>query len=73
MIVSSINYIKTALRIRKTKLPWIQILLLGILDLIVGIIVIFNPFEATLSLELFAGIMIIVHSIIILVDTIMIK
>lgn len=73
MILSSINYIKIALKLIKTKLPWLSILLLGICDLLVGIIMIFNPFEATLSLNLFAGIMIIVHSVINIIDMIIIK
>ena len=36
-------------------------------------IVIFNPFEATISLTLFSGIMLIVHSVINLVDMTMLK
>lgn len=73
MILSSINFIKIAIKICKTNLPWIWILLLGILDLIAGIVVVFNPFEASVSITLFAGIMIVVHSIIDIVDMIVIK
>ena len=73
MILSSINYIKIAIKISGTSLPWIWILLLGILDLIAGIVVIFNPFEASISITLFAGIMLIVHSIINIVDMLVIK
>ena len=73
MIASSINYIRIAVKISGTKLPWIQILLLGMLDLIVGLVMIFNPFEATVSLAVFSGIMLIVHSIINIVDMIIIK
>ena len=73
MILSSINYIKIAIKICKTNLPWLWILILGILDLIAGIVVVFNPFEATISITLFAGIMIVVHAIINIVDMIVIK
>lgn len=73
MISSSINNIELAIKLCRTKLPWLYILILGIVDLIVGIIVIFNPFEATLSLALFSGIMLVVHSIITIVDMIIIK
>ena len=73
MILSSINYIKLAIKLSKTKLPWVEILLLGILDLIAGIIVLLNPFTATMSLTLFAGIMLMIHSVINIVDMIIIK
>lgn len=73
IIITSINYIRVAIKIRKTKLPWIVILVLGILDLLAGLLMIFNPFEATISIVLFAGIMIIVHSVINIIDVIIIK
>ena len=72
MILSSINHIKLAIKLSKTKLPWMQILILGILDLIAGIIMIFNPFEATISLTLFVGVMIMAHSIITIFDMVII-
>lgn len=73
ILLSSINNIRIAVNLSKTDLPWVFILLLGILDLFAGIIVIFNPFEATISLTLFSGIMIIVHSVINIVDMTMLK
>lgn len=73
MILSSINHIKVAIKLSHTKLPWLQILILGILDLIAGIVMIFNPFEATISLTLFAGVMIMMHSTITIFDLIIIK
>ena len=73
MILSSINYIRMAIKLCNSKLPWLAILLLGILDLIVGIVMILNPLESTLTLELFVGIMLIIHSIINIVDMIIIK
>lgn len=73
MISSSINNIKIGLTLSKTPLPWIQIVLLGFLDLIVGLIMIFNPFEATVSLTLFAGIMLMIYSVINIIDMIIIK
>ena len=73
MILVSVNFIKIAIQIRNTTLQWTLLLLLGILDLITGIIVIFNPFEATMSLVLFIGIMLMVHSVITLCDMLLIK
>ena len=71
--LSSVNSIKMAMALRKEDSPWVLLLLLGIVDLIVGIIVVFNPFSASLSITVFAGIMIVIHSIISIVDMIVIK
>ena len=73
IILSSINIIKTASKLSKTKLPWGRMLALGILDLILGILVVFNPFGSMISLTLFAGIVIMVHSVINIVDMVIIK
>ncbi|MBR2246860.1 MAG: DUF308 domain-containing protein [Bacilli bacterium] len=73
MILSSINLIKVANKLSNTKLPWKSILVLGILDLIIGILVVFNPFASMISITLFAGIMIMVHSVINIIDVIIIK
>ena len=71
--LSSINSLKMAMALRKEDSPWVLLLLLGIIDLIVGLVVVFNPFGASLSITVFAGIMIIIHSIINIVDMIIIK
>lgn len=71
--VSSINSIKLAISLKDEDAPWITLMLFGILDLIVSIIVIFNPFAASYSLTIFVGIMIIVHSILNIIDMIIIK
>ena len=73
IVLSSINLIRISLAVRKTDLPWVLLLILAILDLILGVIVIFNPFEASISLTMFVGIMIMAHSIISIVDMIIIK
>lgn len=71
--ISSINSIKMALALRNENVPWVLLLLFGLIDLILGIIVVFNPFEASISLTVFIGIMIIVHSVIDIIDMIIIK
>ena len=73
VILSSVNVIKLAISFKGTDSNWILLLILGILDLIAGCIVIFNPFEASISLTLFVGIMIVVHSVITIVDMIIAK
>ena len=71
--LSSINSIKMAISLRKEEAPWFLLLILGLVDLIIGIVVVFNPFEASLSITVFAGIMIIIHSIINIVAMVIIK
>ena len=73
IVLSSINSIKMALELKNDDSPWFLLLLLGVVDLILGMIVIFNPFAASLSITVFAGIMIIIHSIINIVDMVIIK
>lgn len=73
VILSSVNVIKMAIAVRKEASNWVLLLILGIVDLIAGVIVLLNPFEATISLTLFIGIMIVVHSIISIVDMIVVK
>ena len=73
IILSSVNMIKMSISLKDSDSPWILLLLLGIFDLLVGIIVLFNPFEASISMTVFAGIMIIVHSIINIIDMVIIK
>ena len=73
IILSSINSLKMAIALRGEDVPWVLLLLFGIIDLIIGIIVVFNPFTASISLMIFIGIMLIVHSIIDIVDMVIIK
>ena len=73
IILSSINSLKMAISLRGEDVPWVLLLLFGIIDLIIGIIVVFNPFTASISLMIFIGIMLIVHSIIDIIDMIIIK
>ena len=73
IVISSINTIKISLVIKGANTPWFLLLLLGIIDVIAGTIVIFNPFEASMSITVFAGIMIMVHSIINIVDMMILK
>lgn len=73
VIISSVNAIKMVLAIRKEEPNWIIILLLGILDIIAGLVILFNPFASSLSIAMIAGIIIMVHSVINVFDMLVIK
>lgn len=73
IILSSVNVISIAITVRGKVQNWFWWLLLGIIDLICGVIILFNPFASSISLVVLGGIIIMVHSVITIVDMIMIK
>ena len=74
IIVSSINNIKCALFFRKIdNFPYIELLVINILDIILGLLVIFNPITASVTLTLYLGIILLIHSFIVLADMIILK
>ena len=73
IILSSVNIISISINVRKTVPKWFLWLILGIIDLICGIIVLFNPFASSISIVVLGGIIIVIHSIITIIDMIMIR
>lgn len=73
IILSSVNVISIAVTVKKTVSNWSLWLLLGIIDLICGIIILFNPFASSLSIVVLGGIIIMIHSIISIIGMIMLK
>ena len=73
IILSSVNIISIAITAKKTVTNWYLWLLLGIIDMICGIIILFNPFASSLSIVVLGGIIIMVHSTISIIGMIMIK
>ena len=73
VIASSVNVIKIALHLRYTDLPWLLMLLLGILDLIAGFVLLINPFASTISIIVLTGIILMVHSVINIIDMLIFK
>ena len=73
IILSSVNIISIAISVRKAVSGWFWWLLLGILDLVCGIVILFNPFASSISIAIVGGIIIMVHSAISVIDMIMIK
>ena len=73
IILSSINVISISISVRKGVPNWYLWLILGIIDLICGIIILFNPFASSISIVVLAGIIMMIHSAITFIDTLMIK
>lgn len=73
IILSSVNIISLSVTVKKGVSNWYLWLLLGIIDLICGMIILFNPFASSISIVVLGGIIIMVHSIISIIDMIMIR
>lgn len=73
IILSSVNVISVAVGVKNYVSKWYLWLILGIVDLLCGIIVLFNPFASSLTIVVLGGIVIMVHSVITIVDMVLIR
>lgn len=73
IILSSVNVISVAVSVKNYVSKWYLWLILGIVDLLCGIIVLFNPFASSLTIVVLGGIVIMVHSVITIVDMVLIR
>ena len=73
IILTSVSTIRLALVIKGKNSNWVLILLFGILDLVAGILILFNPFASSISITVLSGAIIIAHSVINIIDMIIIK
>lgn len=73
IILSSVNVISISISVRSGVSNWYLWLILGIIDLICGIIILFNPFASSISIVVLGGIIMMIHSVITFTDTIMIR
>lgn len=73
IILSSVNIVSVSITVRGKVDKWYLWLLLGVIDLICGVIILFNPFASSISIVALGGIVMMIHSIITIVDMIMIK
>lgn len=73
IILLSVSAIRLSLVVRSKDSNWILILLFGIIDLIAGIIILFNPLASVISITILSGIVIMFHSIVNIIDMVVIK
>ena len=71
--LSSMTIIKLSIAIKGDDSFWLLLFLLGLVDLIAGVLVIINPFDVSVSIAVFIGIMVIIHSILNIIDMLVIK
>ena len=72
VILSGIEILGLAFMTR-SEMAGFGLIFFGLLDLILGFIVIFNPFKSVLSATVLVGIVLIVHAIIKIVDALIIR
>lgn len=70
IISSSINYIRLSINLKDEDIPWILMLIIGTIDLMVGILIVVNPFQSSVSITIFIGVILIIHAICNIIDTI---
>ncbi|MBR0365381.1 MAG: DUF308 domain-containing protein [Clostridia bacterium] len=73
IIVSSIDGIRFAAALKGTGAPWVLMIIINVIDIIIGCLVIYSPILSSLSLTVCIGIILIVHSIINIIDMIIVK
>ena len=73
IILSSIDIISIAIAAKEGISNWLLLLIFGIIDLIAGVLILFNPFASSISLAIISGIVIMVHSAVTIIDMIIIK
>ena len=73
IIVSGVGGIKTAVALRWTGVPWVLMIVLNIIDIVIGCLVLYSPVLSSLSLTIALGIVPIAHSVISIVDMLMVK
>ena len=64
MIMSSFGGIKLAYNLRYTSAPWILLIILNILNILIGVTVLYTPVLSSMALTTTVGMVIIIHAII---------
>ena len=73
IILSSVNIISIAVAVKEELSNWYLLLLLGMIDMVCGVIILFNPFATSISIIVLSGIVIMVHSAVNIIDMVIIK
>lgn len=73
VIISSFDGIKLASALKRTDAPWVLMIIMNIIDIIVGCIILYTPVLSSISLTVGLGVVVIVHSVINIVNMIMLK
>ena len=73
MIMSSFGGIKLAYKLRYTSAPWILLIILNILNVLLGVCVLYTPALSSMALTTAVGMVIVAHAIINIIYVFMIR
>ena len=74
IIVTSINHIKMALFLRYINgFPYMTMIILNVIEIILGFIVMLNPIDASMTLAMYLGVILIAYAILNIIDMVIIK
>ena len=73
IVTESLNDINIAWKLRKTDVPWLITLILGVVSLIAGIILLVNPAESADAVMIWSGIILLINSITSCIDKFIFK
>lgn len=72
IVLSAVSILGLAF-VARSEMASLALVVLGILDLILGFVVIFNPFKSVLSATVLVGIVIIIHAAFRIIDTLILR
>ena len=73
IVLVSVSLMKMAIQLKGEDSTWIWLLILSIIDIIVGIIVIFNPVDGATAIVTLSGIVLMVNAVITIIDMIVLR
>ena len=73
IIISSFGGIRFAAALRGTGAPWVFMIIMNILDILIGGCILYSPVLSSVSLTMGIGIVLIVHSVINIINMIIVK
>lgn len=73
IIVNSFGGIKLAAALRYTGLPWVLMIILNVFSILLGCLVLYSPVFSALSLTVYIGLVLVIHSVVNIVYMLIIK
>ena len=73
IIISSFGGIRFAAALRGTGAPWVFMIIMNVLDILIGGCILYSPVLSSVSLTMGIGIVLIVHSVINIINMIIVK
>ena len=74
VILSSLYNLRLAFTLKHADRPnWFKVAVFAVLDLVIGVLVVMNPFESVLSITVFIGFALLFHSLLSIIDVLFLR